>query len=98
MKVTWTPRAIKSFNKIIDFLSESRTKKEIESFADQTDKVIERITENPYMFIATEKRKNVRRGLIGRLVSVFYRVKPRKKEIELLRFHDNRQDPKKIGL
>jgi plasmid stabilization system protein ParE len=71
-------------------------KKEIDAFAEQTDKVIEQIAENPYMFVATEKRKNVRKGLVNKLVSLFYRVKPRKKEIELLRFSDNRMDPDKL--
>jgi len=93
MKVSWTPKALKSFMEIVDFLNERWTKKEIEAFAEQTDKVIDQIAENPYMFVATEKRKNVRRGLVNRLVSLFYRVKPRKKEIELLRFRDNRMDP-----
>lgn len=97
MKVIWSPKAIKSFDKIVDFLSERWTKKEIEAFVDQTDKVVEQIVENPYMFVATEKRKNVRKGLVNKLVSLFYRVKPRKKEIELLKFHDNRQDPEKIN-
>lgn len=97
MKVIWSPKAIKSFDKIVDFLSERWTKKEIEAFVDQTDKVVEQIVENPYMFVATEKRKNVRKGLVNKLVSLFYRVKPRKKEIEFLKFHDNRQDPEKIN-
>ena len=81
----------------MDFVSEKWTKKEIDAFADQTDKVIGQITENPYMFVATEERKNVRKGFINKLVSLFYKVKPRKKEIELLKFHDNRQDPEKIN-
>ena len=97
MKVLWTHKAIKSFNKIVDFLNERWTKKEIDAFAEQTDKVIEQISENPYMFVATENRKNVRKGMVNKLVSLFYRVKPRKKEIELIKFHDNRQDPEKIN-
>jgi plasmid stabilization system protein ParE len=96
MKVIWSPKAIKSFNNIVDFLNDRWTKKEIDAFADQTDKVIEQIAENPYMFVATEKRKNVRKGFVNKLVSLFYRVKPRKKEIELLRFRDNRMDPDKL--
>jgi plasmid stabilization system protein ParE len=96
MKVSWTPKALKSFMEIVDFLNEKWTKKEIDAFAEQTDKVIEQIAENPYMFVATEKRKNVRKGLVNKLVSLFYRVKPRKKEIELLRFSDNRMDPDKL--
>jgi len=49
------------------------------------------------MFVATDRRRNVRKGFVNELVSMFYKVYPRKKEIELLRFWDNGQDPKKRG-
>ena len=98
MKVIWTPKALQSYFNIFNFLNEKWTKREVENFVNQTDKLIGQIAENPKMFVATAKRKNVRKGLVNNLVSLFYKVYPRKKEIELLRFHDNRQDPKKINL
>ena len=98
MKVIWTPTALKSYFKIFNFLNENWTKKEVENFVNQTDKIIEQIAKNPKMFVATEKRKNVRKGFVNNLVSLFYKVYPRKKEIQLLKFHDNRQNPKKIKL
>ncbi len=96
MKIVWTQKALKSYFNIFNFLNEKWTKTEVENFVNQTDKVIEQISENPKMFIATDERKNIRKGFVNSLVSLFYKVYPRKKEIELLRFHDNRQEPKKI--
>ena len=98
MKIIWTPKALQSYFKIFNFLNEKWTKKEVEAFVNQTDKIIEQIAENPKMFVATEKRKNIHKGFVNKLVTLFYKVYPRKKEIELLRFHDNRQDTKKIKL
>ena len=98
MKITWTPRALQSYFSIFNFLTEKWTKKEVENFVNQTDRVIEQIAENPGMFVATGKRKNVRKGFVNNLVSMFYIVYPRKKEIQLLRFWDNRQNPKKLRL
>jgi len=98
MKVIWTPKALQSYFKIFNFLNERWTKKEVENFVNQTDKIIEQIAENPKMFVATGKRKNVRKGFVNNLVTLFYKVYPRKKEIELLRFYDNRQDPKRMKL
>jgi plasmid stabilization system protein ParE len=95
MKITWTPKALQSYFGIFNFLTQRWTKKEVETFVDQTDRIIEQISENPYMFVATDKRRNLRKGYVNELVSMFYKVYPRKKEIELLRFWDNRQDPKK---
>jgi plasmid stabilization system protein ParE len=95
MKITWTPKALQSYFGIFNFLTQRCTKKEVETFIDQTDRIIEQISENPYMFVATDKRRNVRKGYVNELVSMFYKVYPRKEEIELLRFWDIRQDPTK---
>ncbi len=98
MKITWTPRAMHSFLGIIDFINAKWTKKEVQNFVDQTEKLIGQISENPEMFVASGKRKNVRKGFVNELVSLFYKDYSRKKEIELLRFWDNRQDPKRLKI
>jgi len=48
------------------------------------------------MFKTSEKKKNIRKGFVTKHTSLYYRVKPRKKSIELLAFWDNRQNPKKF--
>jgi hypothetical protein len=45
------------------------------------------------MFQASRKKKNVRKGLITKHNTLYYRIKPRKKELELIIFWDNRKDP-----
>ncbi|HRG47047.1 MAG TPA: hypothetical protein PLX69_19430 [Leptospiraceae bacterium] len=41
------------------------------------------------------KNKQIRRGLVNQIVSIFYRVHPHKNKIDLLVFWDNRQNPEK---
>lgn len=48
------------------------------------------------MFEASRMKKNVRKGFITKHNTLYYRIKPRKKEIELLVFWDNRKDTKKL--
>ena len=45
------------------------------------------------MFEVSKKYKNVRKGYVTKHNAIFYRIKPRKKEILL--FLDNRQDDKR---
>jgi hypothetical protein len=45
------------------------------------------------MFEESRKKKNIRKGYITRHNALYYRVKPIKKELELLTFWDNRQNP-----
>jgi plasmid stabilization system protein ParE len=95
MKINWTPRAKTDFNKVLEYLHENWGIKEIENFINQTDDVLEGIANNPQMFIESPKKKNVHKGFVTKHNSLFYKVKPRKKEILLLTFWDNRKDPNK---
>jgi plasmid stabilization system protein ParE len=95
MKVSWTPTARATYFKVLEYLEEAWTKKEIQNFVDEVEKVIGQITSEPYMFEATRKKKNVRKGFVTKHNTLYYRVKPRKKELELILFWDNRQDDKK---
>jgi plasmid stabilization system protein ParE len=96
MKISWTPTAIKTYFKVLDYLEEAWTKKEVQNFADEVEKVLNQISENPDMFEASRKKKNIRKGYITRHNALYYRIKPIKKELELLTFWDNRHDPGKL--
>jgi plasmid stabilization system protein ParE len=95
MKINWMPRAVQSFFQIGDFLEENYGEKQTDEFIEQVGKTIERIEKQPNMYKAT-KKATVRKGFVNKYVSLFYKVKKLKKEIDLLEFWDNRQDPKKL--
>ena len=95
MIISWTPTAIKTYFKVLDYLEGAWTKKEVRNFAAEVEKVLSQITENPDMFEASRKKKNIRKGYITSHNTLYYRVKPLKKELELLTFWDNRQNPEK---
>ncbi len=96
MKISWTPTAIKTYFKVLDYLEEAWTKNEVQNFADEVEKVLNQIAENPGMFEASRKKKNIRKAYITRHNTLYYRIKPIKKELELLTFWDNRQNPEKL--
>ena len=96
MKISWTPTARKTYFNILEYLEQTWTKREALNFVDEVEKVLNQIKGNPDMFEASSKKKNLRKGHITRYNSLYYRVKPRNKELELLTFWDNRQDPKKL--
>ena len=54
------------------------------------------LEEEPLITQKPGKLKNVHMGVILKQVSLIYRVKPIAKQIELISFIDNRQDPKRI--
>jgi plasmid stabilization system protein ParE len=96
MKISWTPTARQTYFTVLEYLSIAWTKKEVENFISRTEHTIFQISKDPYMFKASQKKQNIRKGLITEHNSLYYKVDPKKKEIVLLTFRDNRQDPSKI--
>ncbi len=96
MKINWTPAALLTYFKVLDFIYRQWSIKEAENFVHLTEQTISKIAEYPYLFKASKRKKNVRKGFITEHNSLYYRVKPRKKEIEIISFWDNRQDPSKL--
>ena len=95
MKISWTPTARLTYYKVLDFINKQWTIKEVENFIYKTEHIIAQISEYPYLFKASRK-KSVRKGFITEHQSLYDRSKPRKREIELIAFWDNRQDPSSI--
>jgi plasmid stabilization system protein ParE len=91
-EVIWTPEAEASFERVIQYLHENWTDKEIEKFIRATDEVITYITKNPKMFRKTNN-DNVHEALVTPHNLLIYKIYP--KRIDLIAFWDTRQNPKK---
>jgi len=94
-EIVWTPTAVRTFQRNIDYLEKHWTEREITNFVTLTSDFLNTLSQSPLIFRESYKVKNTRIGLIVKQVSVVYRVKPRKKVIELITFIDNRSDTKK---
>nr|NQU88883.1 type II toxin-antitoxin system RelE/ParE family toxin [Bacteroidota bacterium] len=96
MNVFWTPTARLTYLEILEYLERDWTFNEIKNFILEVDDVIEKISRNPYMFPPSRKEKSIRKGFVTSHNSLYYRINEDTKDIELLTFWDNRQDPKKL--
>jgi plasmid stabilization system protein ParE len=94
--IIWSPRSYKTFENRVDYLRKNWTEREITNFKNRVKEYLELLKEDPLIGKRTGKRKDLHTGLIIKEVSLIYRVKAIKKEIELVIFLDNRQNPKKI--
>ncbi|MBL7902456.1 MAG: type II toxin-antitoxin system RelE/ParE family toxin [Bacteroidia bacterium] len=89
-QIIWTPEAEATFEKVIAYLLENWTEKEIRNFVTSTFSVIAYISEHPFMFRKTNKR-NVREALVTPHNLLIYKVYPDR--IDLITFWDTRQNP-----
>lgn len=91
-EIRWTPEAIETFERVIEYLKDEWSEKEIENFVTATDKVIEYISDHPGMFRKTE-HKNMREALVTPHNLLIYKILSSR--IDLIAFWDTRQHPSK---
>ena len=91
-KTHWTPNALKGLTKTIEYLQKNFTEKEIEKLALKIEETVQLISQNPELFQKSET-KNIRRAVVLKFNTVYYRIKNNK--IEILSFFSNRQNPDK---
>lgn len=93
MRLRWTPKARRSYTEILNYLDTHWTEKEIKIFIAKVDHLLELIRHNPELGEESKKKRSVRKILITKHNTLYYRVKSNKKELQILVFWDNRQDP-----
>ena len=94
-QVVWTKRAIQGFDKIIEYIWQNFTEKEVIAFLKESNEFIDLLKDFPGLLQKSNKVKDVHRGPINKLTIVAYRVKRSKNQIELLNFKSSRQKPLK---
>ena len=96
MEVVWSAKAKITFFKVLDYLNENWTKKELLQFNQRTLLTINAIRKNPNIFPSSTLNKEIRKAIVGKNNAFFYKIDPYHQEIYLLTFFDSRQDPKKL--
>ena len=95
LEIVWTKRAENGYDRIIKYLEENFTEREIKKFLQASREFFELLKQYPEMLKKTKHCKNVYRGPINKHTILTYRIKPRKKEIELINIRSSRQKPLK---
>jgi plasmid stabilization system protein ParE len=96
--IAWSSLAIETYISNIEYLETEWTEKEVEKFIAAVKRKLHLLSSNLYLGALTNKRKNVRKSVIHRRVILFFRLKPSKNEIELIRFWTTRQNPRRLKL
>ncbi len=93
LKIIWSRRAEQGYDRIVGYLIDNWSEKEVRIFIQETSKFFELLSENPNMLQKSSGRKNLYRGPMNRLTMITYRLYPRKKVIELVDIRSSKQKP-----
>jgi plasmid stabilization system protein ParE len=93
-QIIWSPLSEKDFAQILEYLDTEWNEKVTNQFIDLTDSFLEQISINPKQYPIIHRKKRIRKCVITKHNTIFYRDS--KKQIDILRIYDIRQDPKKL--
>ena len=96
MKVIISERAEQNPDNIIKYLETEWSTRIRDKFLELLKTKIEQIESMPQMHEASSKKKQIRRCVINKQTSLYYRTK--KEEIEIITIQDNRRNPKKLKM
>jgi len=93
-QVIWSPLAEEDFANILEYLYRILGSQVALRFMDMTDNFIQQIAINSGQFPLIHKKQRVRKCVITKHNSLFYREA--KEKINILRIYDTRQDPNQL--
>lgn len=96
LKIEWSPRATNEYLNLIDYLLNEWGEKATIKFSNRLQTILTNISKSPKMYPATVNRENVRRCVVSKQTSLYYRVK--KEKIEIVTLFYTRQNPLKRNL
>ncbi len=94
MQIIWSELAENDFSIILEYLYENWNVKIVNKFIDIVDQLIFQISKNPSQFPIINQSTNIRKCVITKHNSLYYRAN--KDKIEILRIYDNRQNPNNL--
>jgi plasmid stabilization system protein ParE len=93
-QIIWSPSSEEDFIDILNYLKQNWGDKVLQDFISLTSTLVEQIAFNPKQFPVIYSKKKIRKCVITKHNSIFY--KERKDFVDILRIYDNRQDPIKL--
>jgi plasmid stabilization system protein ParE len=91
LSVVISERAEKNLDKIVTYLELEWSERVKQNFINKLFKAVQQIADKPLMYPASEIKKNVRRCVVSKHTTVYYKFSST--ELEIITIQDNRQNP-----
>ena len=92
--IKWSPLSENDLANILEYLYENWGDKVVNQFIIITENILAQILINPTQFPIIYRKKRIRKCVLTKHNTIFYR--DGKKQIEILRIYDTRQDPNNL--
>jgi plasmid stabilization system protein ParE len=92
-KILWTDNALEELVATYEYLETNFSQKELNNLSKEIEKITFLISMNPTLFSESEYSEGIRKVVILKYNTLYYRIK--NNAIEILSFFSNRQNPNK---
>ena len=93
-KIIWSPDSERDLEIILEYLSNKWESSVAVKFLDIIEDLTKQISNNPKQFPLIHNKLNIRKCVITKHNTLYYRS--RRTNVEMLRLYDTRQDPEKL--
>lgn len=97
-EIIWTDNALEELASTYQYLESNFPEKVLFNLSHEIEKVSYLISRNPHLFAESEEKKGIRKAVIEKYNTMYYRISAEAFAIEILSFYSNRQDPNKNKL
>ncbi len=92
--IHWTPQANKGLQKVVDYLEQKWTPKEILQLEKKINQVLKQIIIHPELFPKSDLQTSLYKAIIDKNNYLVYRINLKKSTIEIINFRGTKQKPK----
>ena len=92
-KIFWTDHALSELEQTIEYLENKWTERELRIFSAKLDHTIELISKSPEMFPSSLEKKGIRKAVVEKYNTLYYRIN--NENVEIISLFSNRKNPNK---
>lgn len=96
MEINWTRIAKITYFEILENLNERWTEKQMTDFQNLTEELFSKIQNKEIICPYIYKKLKIRKGIVHKNVSVFYKEDKKDNKIQIITFFNNQMDPKTL--
>lgn len=96
-KILWTDNALFELQETYDYLETNWTERELRNLSTELEKTLSLISKSPKLFQKSEQ-KGVRKVIVKKYNTLYYREIKKTKIVEILSFFSNRQNPNRLKI
>jgi len=93
LKIVWTAQAENGLIKVLEFLEDAWTVREILNLERNLQSLLNRISKYPEICPSTGEFKNLHKGIVDKNNYIIYRIQLEQGLIEIINFRGTRQKP-----